>query len=298
MPAAKPTGSKMWTGSLERPVFDISENQPIVAFHHNWSEKQELRYDMHYGLELGVMLRGKMRRDFGTCSFDVSIGDVWMCGMWEPHGYQITSVPCEAIVMIIFPPVLTYAGPGLNRSLRLLAPFEVDPQLRPKVLPEQKETITTLAESMKKVIYGRHQNKDMWLSLRMAELLLILLESWEQPESEKQNTLAPTHRINRAIRLVFENDRFVSTHEAARACGINRNSFAKQFRDAMGISFSEFALRYRVRAAAEMLMNTEKPVKTIAAELGFTDTSHLYRCFNTYYKCSPTEYRLLNVLDI
>ncbi len=133
---------RIWTTSLEKPVFNVSESRPISVLRYHWQTKQDLRYDMHYGLELGILLKSKMRRHFRTTNFDVATGDIWLCGMWEPHGCQITQVPCETVVLIIFPPILTKAQLDPKHNLRLLAPFEATPNIRPQlywateILPE------------------------------------------------------------------------------------------------------------------------------------------------------------------
>ena len=282
---------KIWTTSFEKPVFNISENRPIHALHYNWQTPQDLRYDMHYGLELGILLKGKMRRYFQSGSFDVTSGDLWLCGMWEPHGYQINTPSCQAVVLIIFPPVLAKTQLGLNHNLRLLAPFEAAPNSRPGISPSLKKKVLELAKSIKSIIDEKSKNKDVWLNLKLMETLLLLVENWIPQKITNEKYSYPAAKISKAINLVFENKRFISTQEAARICGMNRNAFGKRFGNTMGITFSEFALRYRISAAAKLLLNTDTPIKAIATEWGFTDTSHIHRCFAKYYNCSPTSYR-------
>ncbi len=288
---------KNWTASLEKPVFNISEHQPISALHYQWQERQDLRYDMHYGLELGIMLKGKMRRHFRTGSFDVTPGKTWLCGMWEPHGYQITQPPCEAVVLIIFPPVLTKTPLDSNHSLNLLAPFDATPNDRPAVPMSLRKKTLRLAKDIKSLIKDQPRNNDVWLNLKLVETLLILMDNWDAPKITGEKYSYPTAKISKAIKLVFENKGFVSTQQAARISGMNRNAFGKFFRETMGITFSEFGLRYRISAAAELLRSTNKPIKAIASEWGFTDTSHIHRCLKKYYHCSPTEYRIAG-LDV
>lgn len=291
MPPEETGKQKTWTASLEKPVFNISENNPINGLHYHWRSKQELRYDMHYGLELGVLLKGKMRRHFKGTSFDIGRGETWLCGMWEPHGYQITHPPCEAVVLIIFPPVLSKAPFDSNHDVRLLTPFDAPPDSRPATQPSLKKKMISLAEDIKSIINTQPENKYVWLNLKVTEILLRLMDGWDVPEITNEKYSYPTVKISEAIKLIFENKGFVSTQKAARISGMNRNAFGKFFRDTMGITFSEFGLRYRISATAELLRNTDRPIKAIALEWGFTDTSHLHRCIEKYYNCSPTEYR-------
>jgi AraC-like DNA-binding protein len=63
----------------------------------------------------------------------------------------------------------------------------------------------------------------------------------------------------------------------------------------MGIGFSQFALHHRLGCAAAELLESGKPVKAVAAEWGFTDTSHFYRRFGETYGCTPVDYRKIKL---
>lgn len=280
----------LWASSLERPVFNVSQSHPIITLPYQWQHRQESRYDMHYGLELGILVKGRMRRFYRDAQCDILPGQVWMCGMWEPHGYQIVEAPSRAVVLIVFPPVLTRLALAPTDNARLLAPFEAPPQSRPQIPPHLGPKAIESAEFFESIIKGDHKNRDAWLNLKLMEILLLLMDHWDAPRTSSEAYSYSAAKIGKAINLVFENRRFVSTQEAAKACGMNRNAFGKRFAEAMGITFSEFGLRYRISAVAEEILKANNPIKKIAADWGFTDTSHLHRCFKKYYGCSPTHY--------
>jgi len=79
--------------------------------------------------------------------------------------------------------------------------------------------------------------------------------------------------------------------EAAHACAMSRNQFTRLFGEAMGMSFPQFALRYRLSCVADQLTSTDNPIKTVASAWGFTDDSHLHHQFRRHYGMSPFEYR-------
>ena len=60
-----------------------------------------------------------MKRYFKDYSFNVSPGQLWLCGMWEPHGWKVTNVPCQAIVFIIFPPLIARTHFGTIETSQL-----------------------------------------------------------------------------------------------------------------------------------------------------------------------------------
>ena len=246
---------------------------------------------MHYGLELGILLKGRLRRYYREGQINVTPGQFWLCGMWEPHGYQISKAPGEAVVMIIFPPVLARTHLDQLHGIRWLAPFETSPLLRPQVPDHLQTTVAALGESIKQTITGGHKNKNAWLKLKLTEAILLLLDDWVAPIVGAEHSPDSPATINKALRMVLDSKLAITTQAAAAACTMNRNTFGRIFRETMGIRFSEFSLRYRMNSAAEQLLASDAPVKSIAAEWGFTDSSHLHRCFRRYYGCSPSEYR-------
>jgi transcriptional regulator GlxA family with amidase domain len=62
----------------------------------------------------------------------------------------------------------------------------------------------------------------------------------------------------------------------------------------MGVSFGTFELRRRLGSAVDMLLTTDAPVATVAAESGFTDGSHLRRDLLRHYHTTPTALRKVN----
>ena len=279
-------------GSIERPSFGVNENDPIRIFHRTFPAKQQLRYDMHYPLELGIGLTGRVRRYYRDGQIDVEPGEVWVCGMWEPHGYRIISAPCEMLVMIIHPSLLSRMHLGEQHEIDWLVPFCKPPKQRSGVPKKRHREITKLGRSLiplhNRKITG---NQRIRVQLKLLEILLELFDIENSGEATLRPTTDSIDRIAKSLQLVFDNKNCIRTKLAAKICGMNRNSFAKLFRETMGIKFSEFGLRYRTSSAPDELLKTNTAIKAIAANWGFTDASHLHRCFREHYNCSPAEYR-------
>jgi AraC-like DNA-binding protein len=276
--------------SVERISLECSENRPIQVDAFTYTEPQQAQFDMHYCLELGVVLRGRMDRQYRTGGVSYGPGQVWMCGMWEPHGWGITRTPTEVAVIFLHPPLLARLRFHEAREVRWLAPFVASQEDRPRISGARRAEVIGITRDILEC-GGRDAPLDrIDLHLKTLALLRVVMESWEraEPRMPPPVDLEP---IGAAMELVFETRGFVPTRTAARACGLGRNSLSRLFVDYMGISFAEFAMRYRVSAAASQLHDTAEPVKAVASSWGFTDTSHFYRSFVKYYGCSPTDYR-------
>jgi AraC-like DNA-binding protein len=247
---------------------------------------------MHFGLELGVVLSGLMRRHYQDHSRLVGRGQAWFCGMWEPHGYEVIKAPCEVVVMVIWPPLLAQLRFEEAPGLRWLAPFTARPTDRPQIDAAMKTRLIEQSEQLKKLIAPSSPADKARIRLGLLNILAMTADRC--PDSKQDNVnLGPEHwsRLNHAVQLVFESRAFISTSRAAKESGLNRNIFSGLFEKWMGIRFADFALRYRLKLAADQLLSGNDPVKAVALNWGFTDTSHFHRVFQKHYELAPSEFR-------
>ena len=94
-------------GKLEKQVHSFSENTPINYFLYTYATPPEILFDMHYEIEVGIVYEGKMERRYEKQKKIYSQGDIWLCSMWEPHGYRITETPCTVGIFIVSHPFLS-----------------------------------------------------------------------------------------------------------------------------------------------------------------------------------------------
>jgi AraC-like DNA-binding protein len=198
-------------------------------------------------------------------------GEVWLCSMWEPHGFELIETPCELVVFVIDP---KYVASSSFLSRNILAPFQTYPPGRPQILPQKRAGLLQLVRGAK----SRFEKKDDpdWSKLVFFEIMLILLEDW-LPVNENTRSFTSQESIQPSLRLVFEQRRFIPTQEAASLCHMSVTSFRSVFQDLMGISFADFALQYRIKGALAQLQHTHDTLERVALDWGFTDASHLHK---------------------
>lgn len=98
--------------------------------------------------------------------------------------------------------------------------------------------------------------------------------------------------IAAAVRHLVANHReTVRLEELLALTGLSRSSFARQFKQYSGRSFSEFLNGLRLEAACRELLESARPVVDIAFAAGFTQVSFFNRIFRRTYGCSPSGYR-------
>ncbi len=268
----------------------LSAAEPVRASVSVAEQVSGPRFDMHYGLELGIVLSGRMRRYYRSWEVDLGPGEAWYCGIWERHGWAVAEAPCETVVLVMLPQMLASPEPLESVPHDWLGPFLVPPQHRPRIAPETRQHLLAVAQQIREKRTGRSPVKPMWLKLLAFEALSLLERSWRAPEG--RDSLPHSYRgISHAVELVFSLRRLVTAEEAAAACAMSGRTFRRAFEALMGLSFSKFALRYRLSGVAAELTSSQQPLKLLAARWGFEDTSHLHRCFVQHYRCTPQEYR-------
>ncbi len=277
--------------SIRRLRFALSARTPLVCMHYSHSHRRELLYDMHFELELGIVLWGRMRRTYERHQMDLGPGGVWLCGMWEPHGWRVLSPSCEVVVLVIAPQLVVNMRFEEAPQFRALAPFAAPPGARPRPRGRARDRVRKLGRAMAEAGERGGREQALWLRLRLVEALLLLQEGWRPPGTAAAPAADAFRRINRAVQMVFASERLVTAACAARACHLSRNGLSRLFQELMGISFAKFALRYRLSSAAGELLRSDRPLKALAARWGFTDASHFHRAFRRHYGCTPAEYR-------
>ena len=95
----------------------------------------------------------------------------------------------------------------------------------------------------------------------------------------------------RAIAFVASHypDKFPASAVATH-CGLSRFQFSRAFHATFRITFREYLLRYRVRAACQALTQDHDSVTAIAYAVGFHDGSYFARMFRRYIGLLPSQY--------
>lgn len=98
-------------------------------------------------------------------------------------------------------------------------------------------------------------------------------------------------RLARALTSILEHPRDLCMRDLAASAHMSRSAFAKRFVEVFRTTPMEFARRTRLHRAAELLIATDLPIKTIASEAGFASRSQFCRAFRAAFDVHPSAYR-------
>lgn len=120
-----------------------------------------------------------------------------------------------------------------------------------------------------------------------AEHLATISNSIEPPAGAGEPALVGSAK--RYIQERFQEK--ISLDEAARAVNASTRHFCKVFKEATGLTFTDYLARVRVEKAKNMLQNPHLRVSEVAFETGFESISQFNRSFKRITGLAPTQYR-------
>lgn len=153
-------------------------------------------------------------------------------------------------------------------------------------------TLTTLLEGIRE--YLDHDIFDrcgVMARMKTAELVYLLLTEEYLEIGSMLRHLTSLHREpleQFAVRHILSRKPLA---ELAREYGVGLSSFKREFREHLHLSPHQWFLARRLEIASGQLLGSERQVKAVAHECGFTSTSHFIRLFRSHYGQTPSQYR-------
>lgn len=271
--------------------YALSQNNLILAHVNHYDRKTEPQWDIHNGFEMGIVLKGKVKRWQGSFSQPLTQGQLWLSNTWEPHGFCVLEPPVDVLVIMLWPAGLAMSC--YNDQIDFLRPFRLAASQRPKICTaSRKREILHLADQIIQAADGTHPAQKQYLLTKL--LLLTLLDEIKNtlPTRSKVKFGVGPERIIPAMNLVHDHPyRRISLEEAARVCHMCPALLVRLFRNMMGTSFAEYARRRRLAALAAELDSSDIKLASLAKKYGFTDTAHLTRVFKASFGVLPSHYR-------
>ena len=97
--------------------------------------------------------------------------------------------------------------------------------------------------------------------------------------------------VNKAKQYIDENYmKELTLDDVSRVVNISSYYFSKVFKEETGENFIDYLTKLRIEAAKNLLKTTNKSMKEIAVEVGYSDPNYFSRNFKKYTGKTPTEY--------
>lgn len=185
--------------------------------------------------------------------------------------------------------------PNLNVQLRKIAQLKNPPLL----FTEEDFPNLSLADFFNEMVHEvnhRSYGYNSYVYSRLSQLMLLFLRSWYY-----KNIIFDDEEVLERDEYAFEDvliyidlhsHETINVEDLAQMCNMSYSYFAKLFHKQYGQSCKQYIEFIRLSRAENLLLFTDLDLSTIATETGFSDCSHLIRCFRKRYEITPKQYRM------
>ena len=281
--------------SFELETQQHPELTAFLPFDVVWEYKRNpMKYfqaDIHYALQISIVLFGKVEMIFDDCRKTYSAGDIFFTTCWEPHAYRLSAPKTFLMSINLNIDTLGQCAPFSNCDFML--PFATAAAYR--VSPTADNDRRFFLESGKKIFHyyckkPKNYHYHAWLLIH--QLLLHIIDMMPEERQELTYNQQDFKRVKNAVDLVRKTQgKAPSLEEAASICNLSVSRFSALFKHSIGISYGQFALHARLSKVAEELLYSNYSLNELAERWGFFDASSLSHAFNKVFNCRPGAFK-------
>jgi AraC-like DNA-binding protein len=134
--------------------------------------------------------------------------------------------------------------------------------------------------------------------LYSAQLLTYIFGRMIRRRGENQKELPDAgQRVLRSVDYIKQHlEEVLEVETLASVTNLSPSHYSTLFRQLMGCSPKNYAIRLRMRRAAQLLETTTFTIQTIARMLGYNDALYFSRSFRLIHEISPSEFRRKRLL--
>jgi AraC family transcriptional regulator len=282
-----------WAERLSGPADILSDRETwSAAFLRHWTgtspDMDQPPLDHHYIVQhLGGPKHVERKRDGASISTVVDLGALTVV----PAGTRFhwhTRGPIEFAHL--------YLSPALLESTALRLDRASDWSLIDRV-GLRDPLLEALYDAMLQEIRESREAHALYLDCLLDSFVLRLLR---QHSTAKLRTSKPRERLTafrlaRVVEFVDAHlDQQISLADLVKVAGGSVFHFCRAFKNTMGETPYQFALRRRIERAKSLLATTSLPLAHVARACGFRDSLHLSRTFSRAFRTTPSHYRRHN----
>lgn len=161
------------------------------------------------------------------------------------------------------------------------------------VQPEPADQVETLMARLVAIGFAAEDEADVLESQGLLRLLLaIFLRRSRVRPAQFQDQILALKPFRELLTHIHHNlHRPLAVPELAAMMNWHPTYFANRFHQVMGISPKSYMVRKRIERAQQLLWHDNRPLKAVAAEVGYADAYYFARLFKRAVGVAPGRYR-------
>ncbi len=195
----------------------------------------------------------------------------WICR-------QINSAPCEKLFFTYNRESLGYFEYFVDRLETILMPIQINSHLK---------------KAIEEIFYLSHNIMDQGNVDRLDLVCAQLISEFIIADSKRNVKSAEYSKqiMDIATYINFHFSDNIDFKKLIARAGLSERTFFRRWNEIFGISPRAYILERRISDSCRMLLETDKKIFQIAAEVGFDDPYYFSRVFKQKTSYSPLEYR-------
>ena len=149
-----------------------------------------------------------------------------------------------------------------------------------------------VALAVDRAMRAREAGEEIDVDGLAAAVVGAVMDGWNRARASREPSKADHERVRAAVDLIeARSEEALPLAELADLVDASPFHLAHAFRAITGTTPHRYLVGARLRRAAALLLDTDRPVTDIAYGVGFGDLSNFVRTFRRELGCSPRRYR-------
>lgn len=286
--------------SLKEDRIHGNEQFPLAAY---WIDQHIqgapiLDCHWHNEIEFFFVIQGEVLFQVDTDYFPVRAGEAVFISSGEIHaGHALDdSSTCMYGAIVLDPQLLSSNSYDVIQA-QYITPLLEQTRSFPRHIKPQSRWEIRLLESIK-VMLSHCDQCDFGYELAIKTQLLSMLQQI-LPEGRHINRSkreladnSKTIRLKKAIRFIQENfHQQLKVSQIAEQIPMSDGQFCRFFKSMTRQTPIEYVNSYRIRRAAELLLDPNNKISSVALDVGFDHMSYFVKVFKQHMNATPSEYR-------
>lgn len=276
---------------------------PIRIYHRKHSHTSPVPMHSHDFMEIALILSGTATHTIRTAegkdrSYTIHPGDVCVIVPGQNHGFSFQPEESIEITNILFNQVLVQKIAGIDEDQINFQEFlfKLSQATRGKASPLQLNDtvmtrICTLISNIEHEAMQHTTGYSTMILLYFSVILSLLFRYYKEQETdhEKVVKMGPVTQILQYIDQHYQET--ITLLQLSELTHFSTRQITRRFKQAVGLSVSEYILSQRMNHARELLSTTDMRITDIALEVGFNNPSYFCEQFHKVMGCTPNQFR-------
>lgn len=283
--------------SLEYPI-SIHSISPEDQYH------ELLPWHVHDDLELVLVESGELSVSISGNTICLFENEMLFVNLNVLHSFDFKHSKNAKIVSIVFKPSFLFGFGRSVMSTTYLTPLIQNANFQYFIFKNDLSLngVISLSQHTRQIVEHnqlQHFGFELLTKSYLLDIWLYLLKQLPPTFSIKsQHQKKPVSLDESRAKDII---RFIETHYAdpitlddiADAIHVSRSECCRCMKRCMEISPFEYLIRFRIFAAANLLIERQKPISmsALATHVGFNSSSYFNKLFKKYLGCTPSQYR-------